>query len=181
MADPDRDDQVVDGLGGPPLVARPRCQATMWSFHRLRVRPSDRASGGKVRSWRSDARRVTNWLASSRVVGLVDASDDLFGVPGVFDLAFRVSGSQQPEELGAAPVIEAFVGLGEEAANPIQRVGLPASVAEGLVLDPAAALIQFGAVDGTGHLEALAARYGSQRFAAPGDHRSGGSGRRRHR
>jgi len=56
-------------------------------------------------------------------------------VPGVFDLALGIAGGQKPEELGAALVVEAFVGLGEEPADPIQRIGLAAPVSDGLVLD----------------------------------------------
>src|SRR5690606_1739655 len=58
-------DEVIHLLGGPIRVRHPRCQATMWSFHRFRVRPSDLTSGGNAVSWRSDARRVTNSLARS--------------------------------------------------------------------------------------------------------------------
>src|SRR5205807_4919650 len=51
-------------------------------------------------------------------------------------------GGEEPEELRATVVVESFVGLGEQASAPIQRIGLAAAMTEGLVLDPAAALVE---------------------------------------
>ena len=75
---------------------------------------------------------------------VIDRPDDLFGVPGHPDLAAGIAGLEEPGELGPAPVIQAFVGLGESPPGPIQQVVFVAPVAAGLVLDPAADLIEAG-------------------------------------
>jgi hypothetical protein len=77
-------------------------------------------------------------------------------VPGGAHLASRVTGVEQAGQPGAAAVVEAFVGAGEQPAGPVERVVLVAPVAEGLLLDSAAALI-----------EALVRQVGSGRGAVP--------------
>ncbi len=57
-------------------------------------------------------------------------------------VASGVAGVEQPEELGAGRVVEAFVGHGQQAPRSIQRVGLVAPVAEGVVLHSAAGLVE---------------------------------------
>jgi hypothetical protein len=57
--------------------------------------------------------------------------------------AIRTSpGGEESEEPGLATLVEALVGLGEQTPGPVERVVLSAPVAEGLVLDPAAALVE---------------------------------------
>ena len=125
-----------------PFDTRARCQAAICADHREIVRPSWRTSGGHTRSWRSAPRRVDELGGEGGVVMLVDRADDLLGVPGRADLASRVAGVEQTEELGAATVVEAFVGLGEQPAAAVERVVLVAPVAQGLVLDPPATLVE---------------------------------------
>lgn len=73
---------------------------------------------------------------------LVDAADDLLGVPGGADFASGIAGVEQTQQFGAAPVVEAFVGLGQKPPAPIERVVLVAKMAEGLVRHPSAALVE---------------------------------------
>gem|GEM_PF-1565538 len=72
----------------------------------------------------------------------VDRPHDFFCVPGHADLAVRVAGLEEAQQLRASLVVDAFISLGEQPAAPIQRVGLVASVTEGVVLHPSPALIQ---------------------------------------
>jgi hypothetical protein len=79
-----------------------------------------------------------------RVGDVVDGADDLLGVPGHAHLAVGVAGVEQADEAGVAPIVEAFVRLGQQAAGPTQRVVLSAPVADGVVLHPPAALVELG-------------------------------------
>jgi hypothetical protein len=63
-------------------------------------------------------------------------------MPREAHLASGVAGLEESEELGLTPVVEAFVALSEQPPRPVERVVLVAPVAEGLVLDPAATLVQ---------------------------------------
>ncbi len=47
---------------------------------------------------------------------VVDRADDFLGVPRHAHLAVRVAGVEQAEQLGAAVVVEPFVGLGQQPA-----------------------------------------------------------------
>ncbi len=78
------------------------------------------------------------------VVVRVNLADGLFGVPRGLDLVAGIAGAQQAEELGATGLAEPLISSSEQSPDPIQRIVLAASVAEGLVLDPAAALVQLG-------------------------------------
>ena len=51
---------------------------------------------------------------------VVDRADDLVGVSRGADLAVRVAGVEQP---GPAPIVEAFIGSGEQPAGSV-RTGL---------------------------------------------------------
>jgi hypothetical protein len=77
------------------------------------------------------------------VVVLVEPADDLFGVPRHPHLATRVAGLEKSHQLGAATVVEPLISLREQASRSIERVVLVASVAERLVLDPPADLVEF--------------------------------------
>ncbi|HEV8065688.1 MAG TPA: hypothetical protein VGP46_12675 [Acidimicrobiales bacterium] len=72
----------------------------------------------------------------------VELADGFFGVPGRHHLAFGVTGPQEPEQPRPAVVFEALVGHREEPPAAVERVVLPAPVAEGLVLHPPAALVE---------------------------------------
>jgi hypothetical protein len=74
----------------------------------------------------------------------VELSDGLLGVPGGGDLALRVSGFEQVEQLGSAVFAQALLGHGEKSTSPIEGVVLSASMTERLVLDSTADLIKLG-------------------------------------
>ena len=76
------------------------------------------------------------------VVVAIELANGLLRVPGRGDFAVRVTGAKQAEQLPPALVVEALVGLGEQPATAIERVGLAAPVAEGLVLHPPPALVE---------------------------------------
>lgn len=58
------------------------------------------------------------------------------------DMAVGVTGFEQADQLGPAPIFEALVGSGQQTAGPIQRVGLSSAMAEGLVLHPAPVFVE---------------------------------------
>lgn len=107
------------------------------------VRPSELTSPGiGVLEVVGELRDVLG--SKGRVRDVVDRPDGLLRVPGHLHLASRIPGSQQASSLGVASFVETFVGLGQQAAGPIQRVVLAASMTERLGLDPTATLIQLG-------------------------------------
>ena len=55
-----------------------------------------------------------------------------------------VTGVEEAQQPGAAMAVEAFVGLGQQPPAAVQRICFVAPVADRLVLDPPAALVQFG-------------------------------------
>ena len=59
-------------------------------------------------------------------------------------VAVGIAGPKQPRELLVALVVEALLGLGQQAPAPIEGIGLAAPVAERLVLHPPAALVELG-------------------------------------
>ena len=65
-------------------------------------------------------------------------------MPGHPDLALGVAGLEEAEQLRVARLVEAFVALGEQPPAPVERVVLVAAVAEGLLLDPAAHVVEAG-------------------------------------
>src|SRR5690606_39610803 len=77
-----------------------------------------------------------------RVLDRVDAADGLLRMPCEPDIASGVARREEPEKLRLAAVIESLMGLGEQPTGSIERVVAAAAVAEGLVLDTAAALIE---------------------------------------
>ena len=61
-------------------------------------------------------------------VCVVELPDGLLGTPGGGHFSTGVSGPQQADELTATRVFESFLGLGEQAPDPIERVGLATTV-----------------------------------------------------
>lgn len=61
------------------------------------------------------------------VVG-IELADGLLRVPSGRHLSFRVTGTQQPEELGPSLYFQVLVGLGEKSATTIKGIGLAAPV-----------------------------------------------------
>ena len=76
----------------------------------------------------------------ARVEVVVDRPPDFLGVPRHAHLAVRVAGVEEPDQLGAAVVVESFVGLGQQPTASVERIVSVAAVAEGRVLDASAAL-----------------------------------------
>jgi hypothetical protein len=58
----------------------------------------------------------------------------LFGQVGGADLAFGVPGVEPGEHAGEAGGVEAVMAGEEPPADPLERIGVAASVAEGVVL-----------------------------------------------
>jgi hypothetical protein len=76
------------------------------------------------------------------------------GQPPAEDLVVRVAGSQTEQHPLDAVVVEAFSSGEHEFADPVQGVVLAAALAEGLVLDPAADLVQ-APVGDTDHVKRI--------------------------
>lgn len=72
----------------------------------------------------------------------VDLSDNFFGMPGHLDLTMGVTGTQQAQQFVFPAFVETFVGLGQQSPDPIKRILFAASMTKGLMLDPAAALVE---------------------------------------
>ena len=64
-------------------------------------------------------------------------------MPRVADFTAGVARVEEAEQLRAAVVVETFVGLGQQASTPIQRIVFAAPMPARLVLHAAAALIEF--------------------------------------
>ncbi len=75
---------------------------------------------------------------------VVDGSYDLFGVPGVADLAVWVAGGEQAEQLGLSVFVETLMGLGQQASGSIERIMLASPVSQRVVLHPSTALVELG-------------------------------------
>jgi hypothetical protein len=98
-----------------------------------------------------------------REVGL--AQQFLSEVGGA-DLALGVAGIQPGEDTGEAGRVEAVVAGEQPAADPVERVGLAASVAQGVVLGAAADLIE-GAVGEVGSDRGAVPAFRLVRFPGP--------------
>lgn len=81
---------------------------------------------------------VLDPFACGRPVSVcVELPAGLFGMPGDGDLSSWISGSQEAEEPRSG-IFEAFVGLGEQAPDPIgERISLRLRCPRALVLDGA--------------------------------------------
>jgi hypothetical protein len=67
------------------------------------------------------------------VVDVVDRAHDFLRMSLSADLTPRVTGFEEPEQLGPAAHVEAFVGLGKQASTAVTGVAFVASVPERLV------------------------------------------------
>jgi len=72
----------------------------------------------------------------------VDRAHDFFGVPRHAHLTSRVAGFEQAPQLRVSVVVQAFMCDRHQLADPKQRVSIAAPVAEGVVLDAAAGLVE---------------------------------------
>ena len=115
--EPERDalddlDQVVRCLGWPVRHVGPVPGRDLVTP--LGDRAAELADLGRARLVLEVGAEAGNEVDSEVGVGVViDRPDDFFGVPGHADLAARVAGLEQPDELVAAGLVEAFVGSGE--------------------------------------------------------------------
>ncbi len=83
-------------LGGPPHDRAAELVQLRWARVVLEI----------------DAEPLDELDREGGVVDVVDSADDFLGVPRHAHLALRVARLEQPEQLVAASVVEAFVGLG---------------------------------------------------------------------
>ena len=73
--------------------------------------------------------------------GVVDGAELLVTLPGHVDLAIGLAGLQTPGELGLLAFGQMLHTVAEEAADLVKRVVFVASVADGVLLDAAADLV----------------------------------------
>jgi hypothetical protein len=59
------------------------------------------------------------------------------------DLSCGVAGVEKAEQAGAAPVVETFVGSGQQPASPMEGIDFAAPMAQHLILDATSALVEF--------------------------------------
>lgn len=78
------------------------------------------------------------------MVAYTSRSKQFFGQVGGADFALEVAGVEAGLDARPPAVGEPFVGAEELAADPVERVSLAASMAEGVLLDAAAALVEAG-------------------------------------
>ncbi|VAV96282.1 hypothetical protein MNBD_ACTINO02-408, partial [hydrothermal vent metagenome] len=74
----------------------------------------------------------------------VDLTDGFFCVPRHAYFSVGVASFEETDEFRATFLGEPFIGFGQQAADPIQRIVFTAAVSHCFVLDPAAAFIKFG-------------------------------------
>ena len=72
---------------------------------------------------------------------LVELPDGFLGFPAGGHITVRIAGPEQACQLLVTLLVEALLGLGQQAPTAVEGIGLPAPVTEGLVLDPATALV----------------------------------------
>jgi site-specific DNA-cytosine methylase len=85
---------------------------------------------------------------------VVVAAEGFLGVPGEADFAAGVAGCEQAAEFGVGAPVEAFVRGEQQPPDPIQGVVFAAAVAEGVVLDSAADLVD-AVVGEADHMERI--------------------------
>ena len=107
---------------------RVMCQLVIWGVQRAMVRPSLLISGGQDSSWRSSASWRVYRRARTGAVDPVDASYRFGCVPGCAYLPVGVTSIEEATQPGLTAVADPLMRGGEEAAYPIQRVVLAASV-----------------------------------------------------
>ena len=103
------------------------------------MRPS-RATSGIGQVWKLSSTLIAIWrpLAGG---GVVDGAQLLVALPGKIDFPVGVAGVEAPGELGLLALGEVFHAVAEQPADLVQRVVFVASVAEGVLLHPAADLV----------------------------------------
>ena len=143
---PERDpfdtfDQVVDGFGGSvgDVASMPG--------HDLVLPPQQRAAERVDLRWTRvvleiPAEPVDEHLGEVRIGVGIYLADHLFGVPRRFHLTPGVPSSQQTQQFAATPVVEPFVGFGQQPSDPIQRIVLAAPMPQRFVLDPSPGFVE---------------------------------------
>ena len=77
-----------------------------------------------------------------RVADRIDRPHDFLRVPRVADLAFRVAGLEQPDQLQVRLAVETLMADGHQLARSIERIGIAAALATRLVLYPRSDLVE---------------------------------------
>src|SRR5271167_27565 len=70
------------------------------------------------------------------IVGEIDVTDRLLGQPRTEQLVVGITQPQPEQQAVVSSLVEPFGPLQQELSDPVERIVLPAPVAEGLVLDP---------------------------------------------
>ena len=86
-------------------------------------------------------RLVEQGAGVSRCAGEVDVAHRLLGQPGAQQLVVGIADAQAEQDPLMASFIQPFSAGEEQLADPIERIAFAAPVAERLVLDPAADLV----------------------------------------
>ena len=76
-----------------------------------------------------------------RAINVIEAAQGFFGVPRQAHLALGIACGEQTTEFGVGTFAETFMSRNEQPSYPIERVVFAATVAQGVVLDPAARLV----------------------------------------
>ena len=128
VAEPERDpfdplDEVVEGFGGSVGYLRDVPVGD------LEFQSGDGATRLVDLGWTGFVLQVVRELegvsdSEDRFVDPVDVSDGFLRVPGGADFAVGVAGVEETTQPCLAPFADAFVGGGEEASYPIERVSL---------------------------------------------------------
>ena len=105
--------------------------------HEARVLPSERTSGDLVGGAADDG-LVEQRRRVGGCVGEVHVADGFLGQPGAEQFVVGVADTQAEQHPVRAAFVEAFGAGEQQLADPIQRIGLAATVAQRLVLHPAA-------------------------------------------
>ena len=108
---------------------------------------AQRADLGHVVGQAADDGLVQQQRGVGRGVGQVHVAHRFFGQPGAEELVVRVTDAQAEQHPSRALLVEAFGAGEQQLADPKQRIAFAASMAEGLVLDPAADLVDAAVPD----------------------------------
>ena len=92
--------------------------------------------------------------ATFGILGQVDVAHRLLGQPRSEKLVVRIAVAQPQQDAFMAALVEAFVAGEQELADPIERIGLSTAMAERLVLDAPAHLVD-AAVGDSDHVKGI--------------------------
>ncbi len=87
-------------------------------------------------------------------VDVIETAQGFFGVPRQTNLAAGIACSEQTAEFGVGTFAEPFMSRNEQPPHPIERVLFAAAMPQGVVLDPAAHLVD-AVVAQTDHMKRI--------------------------